>query len=227
MSTALTRDALARCIDHTLLKPEATQAQIDQLCAEARLYNFAAVCVNPYWVARCVAQLDGSQTAVATVAGFPLGANATATKAYEAQTAVVQGAHEVDMVVNLGALAANDRDAVINDIAAVVSAVKSTRPDALVKVILETRALTDAQIILGCQCCVAARADYVKTSTGFHAAGGATVAHVALLKQHAPGLHVKAAGGIRDLPTAQAMLEAGADRLGMSASIAVIEALSA
>ena len=177
MSTALTRDALARCIDHTLLKPEATQAQIDQLCAEARLHNFAAVCVNPYWITRCVAQLEGSQTAVATVVGFPLGANTTATKAYEAQAAVAQGAHEVDMVVNLGALIANDRDAVINDIAAVVGSVKSTRPDALVKVILETRALTDPQIILGCQCCVAARADYVKTSTGFGTGGNRNIVY--------------------------------------------------
>ena len=221
-----TRDELARFIDHTLLKPEATAAQIDRLCDECLRYDFAAVCVNAVWVARCAARLVDSSTVVATVAGFPLGASSREVKAFEAHTAVEHGAREIDMVVNLGALLDSDRDAVTSDILAVVEATKAADSAALVKVILETRALTTEQIILGCQCCVAAGADYVKTSTGFHASGGAMVAHVALLREQAAPLKVKAAGGIRDLPTARAMIEAGADRLGMSAGVAVVEAMS-
>jgi deoxyribose-phosphate aldolase len=222
-----TRAELARMIDHTLLKPEATRGDIDRLCEECLEYKFAAACVNPYWVARCVARLARSDVAVATVVGFPLGAAVTQVKAFEAIAAVQQGAREIDMVVNLGALIAGDRDAVVRDIAAVVEAAKATDGRALVKVILETRALTEKQIILGCRCAVEGQADFVKTSTGFHPAGGATVEHVRLLKKHASPLRVKAAGGIRDLPTALAMLEAGADRLGLSASVAVVQALEA
>lgn len=221
-----TRAALARFIDHTLLKPEATAAQIDRLCDECLRYNFAAACVNPVWAAHCAARLVDSDTVVTTVVGFPLGASASAVKAFEARTAVEDGAREVDMVASLGALLVGDRDAVTDDIRAVVKATKGANPAALVKVILETRALTAEQIVLGCQCCIAAGADYVKTSTGFHASGGATIEHVALLKRHAAPLNVKAAGGIRDLPTALAMIEAGADRLGMSAGVAVVEAMS-
>ncbi len=221
-----TRAALARLIDHTLLKPEATQAQIERLCDEGLQHNFAAVCVNSYWVGHCAARLVGSETAVATVVGFPLGAMATEAKAYEALMAVEQGAGEVDMVVNLGALLAGDRESVVRDIAAVVDSVKFADPTALVKVILETRALTDEQIVVGCRCAAEAQADYVKTSTGFHAAGGATVEHVALMRKTAAPLHVKASGGIRDLPTALAMIEAGADRLGVSAGVAILEALT-
>jgi deoxyribose-phosphate aldolase len=221
-----TRAALARFLDHTLLKPESTRAQIDRLCDECRQYNFAAACVNSYWVAHCADRLAGSTTAVATVVGFPLGAMATAAKAYEALLAVEQGAAEVDMVVNLGALLAGDRAEVVRDIAAVVDSVKRADATGLVKVILETRALTDEQIILGCRCAAEAQADYVKTSTGFHAAGGATVAHVALLRKTAAPLRVKASGGIRDLPTALALIEAGADRLGVSAGVAILEAMT-
>jgi len=257
-----TRAQLARFVDHTILKPEATAAEIDRLCDEAVAHGFFAVCVNPVWVARCVERLGGAGVSpahsivgtatgppvrarsasegtppptaatrilpvVCTVAGFPLGASLPQVKAEEARRAVEQGAREVDMVVNLGALIAGDRPTVVGDIAAVVETTKRANPAALVKVILETRALTDEQIILGCQCCIEARADFVKTSTGFHAKGGATVEHAALLKKHAAPLKVKAAGGIRDLPTALAMLEAGADRLGMSASVAVVSALPA
>ncbi|MGD8453537.1 MAG: deoxyribose-phosphate aldolase [Phycisphaerae bacterium] len=225
--TTHTRTTLARTIDHTLLKPEATAAQIDCLCDECREFNFYAACVNPVWVARCVERLAGSGTCVASVVGFPLGATTPAAKALEARLAVEQGAAEVDMVVNLGALIAGEEATVAEDIAAVVEAARGANPHALVKVILETRALTDEQIILGCRCAVEAGAHFVKTSTGFHAGGGATVEHVALLHKHAGNLGVKAAGGIRDLPTAQAMLAAGATRLGMSASIAVVEALPA
>ncbi len=226
MSTpARTRAELARLIDHTLLKPEATQAQIDQLCDECLEHRFFAACVNPVWVAHCAARLADSDTLVAGVAGFPLGAATTEVKAYEALTAVEHGAGEVDMVVNLGALIAGDRVTVARDIAAVVESVKRADPDALVKVILETRALMDEQIILGCRCAAEAQADFVKTSTGFHPTGGATREHVALLKKHAAPLRVKAAGGIRDLPTVVAMLEAGADRLGMSASVGILQAM--
>jgi deoxyribose-phosphate aldolase len=225
--TAPTRAALARCIDHTVLKPEATAAQIDRLCEECRTYGFAAACVNPVWVERASARLAGSTTRVASVVGFPLGAATTEVKAAEAMLAAEQGAREIDMVVHLGALLDGDRSAVTGDIAAVVDAAKSVADEVVVKVILETAALTDEQIILGCRCTAEAQADFVKTSTGFHPAGGATARHVALLRKHAAPLKVKAAGGIRDLPTALAMLEAGADRLGMSASVAVMQALPA
>lgn len=220
-----TRTALARYIDHTLLKAEATEAQIEQLCEEANRYHFKAVCVNPTWVARCAKLVAGSETAVATVVGFPLGASLTATKSAEARDVLELGAGEVDMVVNLADLLAGNRDAVVADISGVVEACRSVMADAVVKVILETAVLTDEQIILGCRCTAEAQADFVKTSTGFHPAGGATVRHVELLHKHASPLQVKAAGGIRDLETAQAMIAAGADRLGMSASVAVMEAL--
>lgn len=214
---------LARFIDHTVLKPETTAAQIDRLCDECLQYGFYAACVNPMWVQRCVQRLARGRTVVASVAGFPLGASLTATKADEARRAVDQGAAEVDMVVNLGALIAGDKDTVVRDIEAVVAAAIGANSKALVKVILETRALTDEQIVLGCRCAVEAQADFVKTSTGFHPTGGATVEHVALLHKHAEPLLVKAAGGIRDLQTALAMIEAGADRLGMSAGVSVIQ----
>ena len=219
------RAELAAMIDHTLLKAEATRAQIDRLCNECREHGFVAACVNPVWVSHCAQRLDRSETRVATVVGVPLGTSVPEVKAYEALSAVGQGAREIDMVANLAALIDGDPKAVMRDIKTVVDATKHANPDALVKVILETRALSDEQIILGCQCAAEAGADFVKTSTGFHPAGGATVEHVALLRGHARGLKVKAAGGIRDLPTALAMIEAGADRLGMSASVAVVQAM--
>lgn len=226
-SLPTTRAGLARCIDHTLLKPEASAADIEQLCSEAREHGFFAVCVNPIWVPRCVELLRGSQPRVVSVAGFPLGASATTVKAPEARLAVERGAAEVDMVVNLAALLAEDKAAVVRDIAEVVASAKEMNKSALVKVILETRALTTAQIVLGCRCVAEAQADFVKTSTGFHPAGGATVEHVALLRRHSAPIPVKAAGGIRTLATALAMIEAGAARLGMSASVAVLRELRA
>lgn len=216
---------LARFIDHTLLKAEATRPQVERLCDECVQHGFFAACVNPVWVALCAKRLGGSRTAVASVVGFPLGAALPKTKAFETQLAVGDGAREIDMVVNLGALLDGDGDAVTHDIAAVVEAAKAADAGVLVKVILETRALTDDQIVLGCRCAARAGADFVKTSTGFHPAGGATVEHVALMRRNAGRMKVKASGGIRDLPTALAMIEAGADRLGMSASVAVVEAL--
>jgi deoxyribose-phosphate aldolase len=222
-----TRSELARRIDHTLLRPEATQMHIDQLCDECLEYGFAAACVNPVWAGYCAGRLAGSESAVATVAGFPLGASTPEVKAFEALMALECGVREIDMVVNVGALIAGQRDVVRWDIHAVVDTARRAAADSVVKVILETRVLSDEQIILGCQCAAEAGADFVKTSTGFHAAGGATVEHVKLLRQHAGRMKVKASGGIRDLPTALAMIEAGADRLGMSASVSVIRALDA
>ncbi len=227
MTPPQTRNELARVIDHTLLRPEATVALVDRLCDECLAHGFHAACVNPVWVARCVDRLAHSPTVVVAVAGFPLGASTSEQKAFEARAAVESGAREVDMVVHLGALVAGDHATVVRDIAAVVDAVKLVDERALVKVILETRALHADQIVLGCRCVAEAQADFVKTSTGFHPAGGATVEHVALLRRSAAPLKVKAAGGIRDLETAMAMLTAGADRLGMSASVEVIRALPA
>jgi deoxyribose-phosphate aldolase len=231
----LTHNEIARRIDHTLLKPEATADQIDRLCDECLEHGFFAACVNPVWVRRCAARLSGAGgrsghgagpgPLICSVAGFPLGASLPAVKADEARRAVGEGAREVDMVVHLGALIAGDRAAVASDITGIVDAVKRADERNVVKVILETAALTTEQIVLGCRCVAEGQADFVKTSTGFHPAGGAQVEHVALLRRHAAPLRVKAAGGIRDLPTALAMLEAGADRLGMSASVAVLGAL--
>ncbi|MCG3125933.1 MAG: Deoxyribose-phosphate aldolase 2 [Phycisphaerae bacterium] len=222
-----TRAELARIIDHTLLKPEATAEQVDRLCDECLEHGFFCACLNPAWVERAVRRLERGRTVVASVAGFPLGASLPESKALEARRAVEQGAREVDMVVNLAELIAGRREAAVRDIAAVVDATKRADSRALVKVILETRALSDEQIILGCRSVAEAQADFVKTSTGFHAAGGATVEHVALLRKHSAPIQVKAAGGIRDLATALAMVEAGADRLGMSASVAVLREVNA
>lgn len=221
----MTRNELARYIDHTVLKPEASRSAIERLCEEATRFNVVAVCLNPIWVPLAVARLKGSETAVATVAGFPLGASTPQAKALEANQAAAEGATEIDMVVNLANLIAGEKQAVVDDIAAVVEATEQANPDASVKVILETQALSAEQIILGCRCTAEAHAAYVKTSTGFHPAGGATVEHVSLMHKHAAPLKVKAAGGIRDAESAAAMIDAGASRLGMSATVSVLESL--
>lgn len=215
---------LAATIDHTLLKAEATGGMIDRLCDEAVEHGFAAVCVNPVWVQHCADRIGGkgSHVAVATVVGFPLGASLTAVKVAEAELAIGDGAQELDVVLRVGDLIDGELSLVSDDIAAVVDAARSGTPPAIVKVILETAALTAAQIAAGCRCAVDAGADYVKTSTGFHAGGGASVEAVRILRDHAPGLKVKAAGGIRDRATAEAMLAAGAARLGCSASVQII-----
>ncbi len=223
----MTRRELASKIDHTVLKPEATPAAIDQLCDEAREHGFIAVCVNPIHVSRCVRRLEGSDVHVASVVGFPLGASLSDIKADETRRAIEDGAVEIDMVIPVGELIAGNTPCVRDDIAAIAEEVKTAWPPCQLKVILETAALTPEQIIAGCRCCVEAGADFVKTSTGFHPAGGATVESVRLLRQHSPGLQVKAAGGIRDLATALAMLEAGADRLGCSASVKILTELPA
>lgn len=221
----MTRKQLAAAIDHTLLKPEATAHMIDRLCEEALRYEFASVCVNPIWIGRCVERLQGSKVKVAGVAAFPLGASRTATLVDECRRAINDGAVEVDMVARIGQLIAGQLEPVTHAIASAADAVHGASPNCVLKVILETAALTPPQIAAGCDCAKQGGADYVKTSTGFHPAGGATIETVQLLHRHGAPLKVKAAGGIRDLDTALAMIDAGADRLGCSASVAIVEAL--
>jgi deoxyribose-phosphate aldolase len=216
---------LARYIDHTLLKPEATADQIAQLCYEARKHGFATVCVNPAWVKLSADLLRGSPVGVTTVVGFPLGATPPEVKAYEAQVALDKGATEIDMVINIGALKSRDYEMVARDIRAVVR-VCHARP-ALVKVIIEAALLTEEEKIAAALLAKEAGADFVKTSTGF-ASGGATVADVALLRRTVgPEMGVKAAGGVRDRADAEAMLKAGATRLGASAGVKIVQAAAA
>ncbi len=221
----MTQTDLASKIEHTLLKSEATPVMIDRLCDEARQYQFAAVCVNPIWVAHCEHRLEGSKSVIATVVGFPLGANRTDIKVAETQRAINDGALEIDMVLRVGDLIAGNTALVCDDIAAVADAVHTASSRHELKVILETATLNEEQILLGCLCAAEARADFVKTSTGFHPAGGATVEAVRLMHQHSPKLKIKAAGGIRDLAKAQALLNAGAQRLGCSASVHIMNEL--
>lgn len=218
-----TREAVAARTDHTLLRPEATPADIDRLCEEALRYGCAAVCVNPIYVARAAARLAGTPVKVATVVGFPLGASLTATKVAEAALALGQGAQEIDMVLPVGLLKAGALEAVRADLRAVIAVCHAA--GALCKVILETALLTPEEKVLAARLAVEAGADFVKTSTGF-GPGGATVEDVTLLRQVVgPSIGVKAAGGIRTAEQAIAMLEAGATRLGTSATVAILEAL--
>jgi deoxyribose-phosphate aldolase len=215
-----TASELAQMIDHTLLKPETTPGQIDRLCAEARQYGFASVCVNPVHVQRCAEVLRGSAVKVSTVIGFPLGANTPAVKAFEAVKAIQDGATELDMVINIGALKAGELAQVRQDIRQVVEAASASA--ALVKVIIEACLLTDEEKVTACQLAKQAGADYVKTSTGF-STGGATPEDVALMRRTVgPKIGVKAAGGVRTLSDAQRMIEAGASRLGASAGVKIM-----
>ena len=218
---ALPQDTnIAKYIDHTLLKADATQDQIAQLCYEARTHHFASVCVNPANVRLCAQLLKGSDVKVCTVIGFPLGATAAPVKAYETQTAIRDGATEIDMVINVGALKSRDYRAVSEDIAGVVATAHAH--NALVKVILETALLTDEEKVIASQLSKAAGADFVKTSTGF-GPGGATVEDVALMRRVVgPHLGVKASGGVRNYADTQAMIAAGATRIGASAGVAIV-----
>lgn len=211
-------ESIASIIDHTLLKPDATPGQVHALCGEARQWGFATVCVHPSYVRLAAAELAGTPVGVCTTVGFPLGANCTEVKATEAQRAGCDGAAELDMVLAIGRLKAGEFNAVYNDIAAVVTAARGR----LVKVILETALLGPEHIRQGCRLALEAGAGFVKTSTGF-GPGGATRQAVALLR-HAVGdkAGVKAAGGIRDIATARMLIEAGATRLGTSASLALL-----
>src|SRR5213082_3499523 len=211
--TASARD-WASLIDHTLLKPDASQTEIKHLCEEAAQYHFASVCVNPTWVRACTCHLQGSGVPVCTVIGFPLGATLPDVKAYEARRAIFNGAREVDMVINIGALKSGDDCAVEDDIKAVVDAAHENH--ILCKVIIETALLTDEEKVRACLAAKNAGADFVKTSTGF-AKGGATAHDVALMR-HTVGraLGVKASGGVKGIDDARAMFEAGATRIGAS-----------
>lgn len=215
---------LARMIDHTLLKPEATAEQIIRLCAEARENGFATVCINPTWVALAAHELRGSPVKVCTVVGFPLGATLPEVKAFETERAIANGALEIDMVQNIGALKSRNYKLVAEDVAAVVQAAHARQ--ASVKVIIEAALLTDDEKIESCAIAQAAGADYVKTSTGF-ASGGATVADVALMRKVVgPTIGVKAAGGIKSAADAAQMIAAGATRLGASAGVKIIREAS-
>ena len=212
---------IAKMIDHTLLKPDATQQEIAQLCFEARKYGFASVCVNPTWVSLCAQLLKGSPVKVCTVIGFPLGATSSETKAFETETAIKQGATEIDMVINIGALKARDLETVARDIRGVVNVAHSH--GIIVKVIIETSLLNDEEKTIASLTSKEAGADFVKTSTGF-AGGGATVHDVELMRRAVgPEMGVKASGGVRTYEDAASMIKAGATRIGASAGVKIIQ----
>lgn len=210
---------LNKYIDHTLLKPDASQEQIETLIEEAKKYDFASVCVNPTWVNFAAQALKATDVKVCTVIGFPLGANTPELKAFETSDAIRNGANEIDMVINIGALKSQNFDLVEKDIRAVVEAAKGT----LVKVIIETCLLTDDEKVKACQIAQKTGADFVKTSTGF-STGGATVRDVALMRKTVgPDMGVKASGGARSYEDALAFIEAGATRIGASSGVAIME----
>ena len=210
---------LNKYIDHTLLKQDATENQIDCLLSEAKAYDFASVCVNPTWVEHAKKGLEGTDVKVCTVVGFPLGATTSAVKAFETKEAIQNGADEIDMVINVGALKSGNLALVESDICAVVEA----SGDKLVKVIIETCLLTDQEKVVACQLAQKAGADFVKTSTGF-STGGATIADVKLMRETVgPDMGVKAAGGARSYADALAFVEAGATRIGTSAGVVILK----
>lgn len=218
----MNKQELAGYIDHTILKPDAKEGDIIKLCREALEYKFASVCVNAANVRLADSFLHGTEVKVCTVVGFPLGATTKETKAYEAAQAIANGATEVDMVINIGALKSGKLDVVEEDIRAVAEACKGK---ALLKVIIETCLLTDEEKVTACELSKKAGADYVKTSTGF-STGGATAPDIALMRRTVgPEMGVKASGGVRNLETALKMIEAGATRIGASASISILNEL--
>jgi deoxyribose-phosphate aldolase len=219
MESKSTQDTISRTIDHTLLKPDTTFTQIHTLIEEAKRCRFYSVCVNPTYVATCAELLQGTGVKVCTVVGFPLGANSSATKAFETTQAIKDGADEIDMVINIGAIKSQKHLLVEEDIREVVNAAAGK----IVKVIIETSLLTDEEKVIACQLADKAGANFVKTSTGF-AGGGATVEDIKLMKETvSTHVEVKASGGIRDLETAKKMLAAGATRLGTSAGVAIAQ----
>ena len=212
----------AAMIDHTLLKADATRSQVETLCAEAKQYGFKSVCVNPTWVKFAAQNLAGAESVVCTVIGFPLGANTPAVKAFETKDAIANGADEIDMVINIGAMKNGEFDLVREDIKAVVEAANGT----LVKVIIESCLLTDEEKVKACELAVEAGADFVKTSTGF-STGGATAEDIALMRKTVgPDLGVKASGGVRSLEDMQLMIENGATRIGASSGVAIMNGLT-
>jgi deoxyribose-phosphate aldolase len=225
----MTAKELASKIDHTILKPDSTAAEVDKVVAESIQYRFASVCVAPVWVSRVAGQLHGTGVLTCTVAGFPHGTSKSTVKAIEASSAVKDGADEVDVVAHLPHLARHDFEASKAELTEVARACRAVRPDVVIKVIVESAYLlslgTEAgekAIATACRAIRESGCDFIKTSTGFHPAGGASVSAVQLMKKHSDGLFIKASGGIRDLSSAMAMLSAGADRLGLSASVAIV-----
>ncbi|MBA2354717.1 MAG: deoxyribose-phosphate aldolase [Acidobacteria bacterium] len=213
--------SVAGLIDHTLLKPDASQVEIETLCREAAEYHFATVCLNPIWVPLAARLLRGSGVGVCTVVGFPLGATTADVKQFETRRVIFDGATEVDMVINVGALKSGDVRTVHQDIQAVTAVCRAA--GVLSKVIIEAALLTDEEKVTACTLSKAAGADFVKTSTGF-AKGGATAADVALMRRVVgDSMGVKAAGGVRDLTGAQAMVQAGASRIGASAGVRIVQ----
>jgi deoxyribose-phosphate aldolase len=212
----------AKFIDHTLLKADAKKEEILELCEEAKMYSFASVCINPTWVKTAAASLEGSPVKVCTVIGFPLGASTSAVKAFEAKNAIENGATEIDMVINIGALRDGDDETVKKDIASVVEAANG---EAIVKVIIETSLLTDHEKRTACELAVVAGADFVKTSTGF-STGGATEGDILLMRAVVgPVTGVKASGGVRSFEDMQKMINAGATRIGASSGVQIMRGL--
>ncbi|CAM4370479.1 deoxyribose-phosphate aldolase [Paenibacillus tarimensis] len=219
MNQPIPTQEIAAYIDHTLLKPQSTLEEITQLCEEAKTHQFATVCVNPFWVPEAALQLAGSGVGITTVVGFPLGATSTFAKMAEARDAIAGGATEIDMVLNVGALKSGMDDVVEADVSGVVG---MCRGRAAVKVILETGLLTDEEKVRACLICKAAGADYVKTSTGF-GPGQATVEDISLMRRTVgPDMGVKASGGVRDMASVQAMIAAGATRIGTSSGVIIM-----
>ena len=235
----MTGKEIAKLIDHTLLSPQATQKEITNLCMEAQCFSFASVCVNPFYVKFCSELLNDSPVKVCTVIGFPLGANTTSVKIFEAQTAVKDGADEIDMVINVGKAIENDFDFILNEVKAVKDSLKILESEVskkiILKVILETCFLSDFQIVECCKASVSGGADFVKTSTGFASPkssegqllpNGASVHHVQLMRKTVgEKIGVKASGGIRSYNTLIQMVEAGATRIGTSSGVSIVQSL--
>jgi deoxyribose-phosphate aldolase len=228
----MTRNELAARIDHTILKPETTVGEVDKVVTEAIQYGFASVCVAPIWVPHVVRQLRGSGVMSCSVAGFPHGTGKSTVKAIEGASSVKDGAEEVDVVAHLSYLARHDFDATKSELTEFARACRAVRSDVVLKVIVESAYLMslpqdvgEKAIAIACRAVRESGCDFIKTSTGFHPSGGASVAAVVLMRKYGEGIQIKASGGIRDLPTALDMLAAGADRLGLSASVAIVSAL--
>jgi deoxyribose-phosphate aldolase len=221
--TVQTDKQLAAVIDHTLITPDAISEQIKQLCNEALSYGFCSVAVNPRWVPLAADIVQRSPVKVDSVVGFPLGAEITRVKVAQAQELVLAGADEIDMVADLAAIIESDHSYLAKEISAVLKVCRSMKPEVILKVIIEATALTQEQKVFACQICQNVGVDFIKTSTGLHSSGGANAEDVKLIKQTAPKCKVKASGGIRTLQDVMDMLEAGADRIGTSSAVKIIE----
>jgi deoxyribose-phosphate aldolase len=222
MATVTNEKQLADCIDHTLLSATATSEQIRQLCEEAKSYGFCAVFVNPRWIALAAEELHGCKVKIGSVVGFPLGADSTKIKVAQAEDCIFAGADEIDMVADLAAIIEGDAKYLSNQLQAVLKVCRLMRPAVCLKVIIEAAALNREQKIFACQIADKCGVDFVKTSTGMNPAGGATIEDVKLMKESAPNCKIKAAGGIRTAKQALEMLEAGADRIGTSSGVEII-----